>query len=245
MKQELIEYYDELYLHTNNIPHAQQTEHIRKKEIVNKTYKHKTVRDGTTYESTVPLIKITRGTCPECDCHTYSYDMWRGEKVCPQCGLVLEEGLAQQPIHQTAYRKPKRGYTYQEKKFLRKYGHHKFTTDTKEWLENCNNKMIKALSNQAMLNKNQEMQVKYILDTMGYKKLHSRATQPQIISAVIRYVLKQSYTVPALLRYNQNIFKELLTKEIYDVVERNIKNYYKMLNNEEQHPLKSKNKKGK
>lgn len=226
MNEDLKLYYERLFEHENYLPHAQQTEHIEKRTIINKNQKYIIERNGITYQNTLPLIDITYGSCPECDCKTYSYDQWRGEKVCPQCGLVLEEGLAQQPYYSEAYRKPKTTLTWEEKNFLKNYGHYKYLNNSKDWLNNITNKTIKSLTGQAQLNKQQQMETKYILDVMGFKKLHSRATKSQIISAVIRYVLKRSKTTPALLRYNCGIFKDNLTPEVYNKVEENINKYF-------------------
>ena len=222
MQEDIKKYYDNLFTHNNHLPHAPQTEHIKKRSISDKKKKHNKTKNNITYHDTLPLIQLDRGSCPECDCKTCSYDMWRGEKVCPQCGYVFVEGLAQQPYHCETYRKPQTDYTWEEKQYLRKYGHNHFTTNTKEWINNHDNKTIQSLSCQAQMNKLQKMEVKYIIDTIGFKKLHSRADKPTIICAVIRYVLKQTYKKSTLLRYNQGIFKDLLTKEAYEVVERNI-----------------------
>lgn len=227
MNSILNEYYSQLYHHNNNLPKAPQTEHVKKRTVISKRQKYKKRNDSTSYINTLPLINIERGTCPECDCRTYSYDSWRGEKVCPQCGLVLEEGIAQQPYHKEIYRKPNKSLTWEEKRFLRKYGHHRITTDSKEWWNNYDNKTIKCLTSQAMMNKRQKMETQYIIDNIGFKKLHSRANKPEIICAVIRYVLKKENYSSSLLRYNQGIFKENLTKEIYDIVENNIKKYFR------------------
>lgn len=226
MHEDLREYYNSIFQHENHIPHATQTEHIKKRTIVNKNQKYRITRNGITYRNTLPLLNLEYGHCPECNCKTYSYDTWRGEKVCPQCGLVLEEGIAQQPFHREIYRKPVNDFTWEEKKYLKKYGHSIFLSNSKEWANNHNNKSIKSLSNQAQLNKRQSMETKYIIDNMGFKKLHSRANKPEIICAVIRYVLKQNCTNPSNLRYNQGIFKNLLTPEIYRVVENNIIKYF-------------------
>lgn len=224
-------YYSNLFNHKNNLPHAPQTEHIAQREVLDKNHKYYSEKNSIKYENTLPLIKITRGSCPECDCKTYSYDVWRGEKVCPQCGLVLEEGIVQEPRYQETYKQPKQGFTWEEKQFLKSHGHIKFMPNSDEWLNNHNNRTIKSLFNQAQLNKAHQIEAKYILDTIGFKKLHSRATKPQIISAVIRYVLKQTKISPSLLRYNQGIFKDLLTPEVYSIVEQNINKYFKKIEN--------------
>ena len=231
MNENINKYYNELFEHDNYLPHAQQMEHIKKRTIINKNQKYIIQRNGITYENTLPLINIEYGSCPECGCKTYSYDQWRGEKVCPQCGLVIDEGMAQQPFFCEAYRKPKTTLTWEEKNFLKNHGHYKYLNNAKDWMNNITNKMIKSLTGQAQLNKQQSIETKYILDVMGFKKLHSRATKTQIISAVIRYVLKQNKTPPALLRYNCGIFKENLTPEIYDKVEENITKYFKNIKN--------------
>ena len=232
MNEDLTEYYNSLYNHKNNLPKAQQNEHIKNRNIINKNQKYKIKRKGIIFENTLPLINIERGSCPECDCKTYSYDQSRGEKVCPQCGLVLEENIPQVIPTRDVYKKPNNDFTWEEKMFLRKNGHHRYQTDTKQWYNNHDNRTIKSLSNQAQLNKKQQIETKYIIDCMGFKKLHSRANKPEIICAVIRYVLKQSYTIPSLLRFNQGIFKELLTQDTYDIVERNIKEYFDKRNAE-------------
>lgn len=222
MNEETRKYYSNLFSHENHLPHAPQTEHIQKKEIINPYHKHTETINGLTYNNTLPLIKLTIGTCPECDCHTYSYDSWRGEKVCPQCGLVLEEGIAQQPYHREAYKKTSNTWTLDEKRFLRKYGKYPYATPTREWVNNIDNKTIQSLTCQAQLNRKQKIETKYIIDNIGFKKLHGSATKPVIISAVIRYVMKRTCKKPSLLRYNQGIFKELLTSEVYTIVENNI-----------------------
>lgn len=222
MNEETKKYYSNLFLHKNHLPHAPQTEHIKKREVINKHQQYKKTVNGLTYTNTLPLIKITPGKCPECNCHTYSYDRWRGEKVCPQCGLVLEEGISQSSHNREAYHKPDKTWTWEEKRFLKKYGNYPYTTPTREWLNNIDNKTIQSLCCQAQLNHKQKIETKYIIDNIGFKKLHGSATKPVIISAVIRYVLKRTCKKPSLLRYNQGIFKDLLTKEVYKVVEKNI-----------------------
>ncbi len=234
MNEDIKKYYNDLYTHNNNLPRAPQNEHIKKRNILNKKQKYKITRNNITYTNTLPLVNITRGTCPECDCKTYSYDSWRGEKVCPQCGLVLEENIPQIIPTRDIYKQPSKDYTWEEKMYLRKYGHHRYTTDTKQWLNNHDNRTIKSLSCQAQLNKKQQIETKYIIDCIGFKKLHSRANKPEIICAVIRYVLKQNNTIPSLLRYNQGVFKGILTPRIYEVVERNINKYFNKTRNEEQ-----------
>jgi len=222
MNDETIQYYNNLFSHQNNLPHAPQTEHIQKREIINKNQKYTKTNNGITYENTLPLIKITHGTCPECDCKTYSYDMWRGEKVCPQCGLVLEEGIAQQPYYTEIYKKHNHSLTWEEKLFLRKHGHHKYQIPAEEWNDNIDNKTIKSLAGQAQLNRHQQIELKYIIDTIGFKHLHPKANKPEIICAVIRYLMKQTYNSPSNLRYNQGIFKDLLTEDVYQIVECNL-----------------------
>lgn len=226
MNKEIKEYYNRLYTHTNNLPRAQQTEHIKKKTIINKSQKHKTKQDNIIFENNLPLIHIERGSCPECECKTYSYDNWRGEKVCPQCGLVLEENIPQIIPTRDIYKAPSKDYTWEEKTFLRKHGHHRYTTDTRQWYNNHDNRTIKSLSNQAQLNRKQQIETKHIIDCMGFKKLHSRASKPEIICAVIRYVLKQNKIIPSMLRYNIGIFRDTLTPKTYKVVEHNIQKYF-------------------
>lgn len=229
MTQDINNYYNKLFQHENHLPHAQQTEHIQKREIIDKNHKYTIENGNVTYQNTLPLLKITRGSCPECNCKTYSYDQWRGEKVCPQCGLVIEEGIAQQPYYSETYRKPKTTLTWEEKNYLRKHGHYKYLNNPRDWINNITNKTIKSLTGQAQLNKQQQMETKYILDVMGFKKLHSRATKTQIITAVIRYILKKSKTKPPLLRYNIGIFKDNLTPEVYNKVEENITKHFKQV----------------
>jgi len=230
MNKETKKYYNKLFQHENHIPHAPQTEHIKKRNIINKNQEYKIIKNGITYKNTLPLINIDYGSCPECNCKTYSYDMWRGEKVCPQCGLVFEEGIPQQPYYSETYRKPRTTLTWEEKQYIKQHGHYKYYNNSKEWMNNINNKTIKSLTGQAQLNKEQQIETKYIIDIMGFKKLHSRATKPQIITAVIRYVLKQHKTTPAMLRYNNGIFKDNLTPEVYDKVEENITKYFQETN---------------
>lgn len=227
MNDNISKYYDELFTHKNNLPRAPQSEHIRKREIIDKNHKYRITDNDIIFENTLPLINIERGTCPECDCKTYSYDSWRGEKVCPQCGLVLEENIPQIIPTRDVYKKPSTDFTWEEKMYLRKYGHHRYSTDTKQWYNNHDNRTIKSLSCQAQLNKKQQIETKYIIDNMGFKKLHSRANKPEIICAVIRYVMKQSGTIPPLLRFNQGVFKDFLTQDIYNIVEQNITNFFK------------------
>ena len=229
MNKTIQQYYNKLYTHKNNLPHAPQTEHTQHTQTIQKKYKHTTTKNGITYTTHLPLLKITRNTCPECNCHTYSYDTWRGEKVCPQCGLVLEDNLTNtHPIQPQTYKHTHKSFTKEEKQFLRKHGHYKkiYNGQKKEWTNNHNNRTIQTLTSQAQLNKRQKNETQYIIDTIGFKKLHSRASKPEIISAVIRYVMKQTYTNQAQLRYNQNIFKNLLTKEVYEVTEKNIQKHF-------------------
>ena len=228
--KDLKEYYNQLYTHHNNIPQAQQNEHIKHREIINRNQKYNKTVNGITYTNTLPLIKIKRSGCPECGCKTYSYDYWRGEKVCPQCGLVFEEGIAQQPPNYETYRKPRQGFTWEEKRYLRQQGRYKYPTNTKEWLNNHNNRTIQSLTCQAQLTKKQKYETKYIIDTIGFKKLHSRATKPTIIAGVIRYIQKHEYTQQTLLRYNQGIYKNLLTADDYNIIEKNIEKHFNNIN---------------
>lgn len=225
MDQQTKKYYTQLYTHKNNIPQAPQNEHITHKELIVDKLPYHITKNNITYTNKLPLYKITRGQCPECNCKTYSYDQWRGEKVCPQCGLVLEENRTNYKEPLQPRPRPLKTLTYEDKKFLKKLGHKHYTANKKEWTHNYNNITIQTLSNQAQLNKKQKIETQYIIDTLGFKKLHSRATKPEIIAGVIRYVMKQTYSNQAQLRYNQGIFKNLLTKEIYNIIERNIKKH--------------------
>lgn len=243
MNDELTEYYSNLYSHENHLPHAPQTEHVKKRELINKNQKYIKVKDNITYENTLPLFNIEYGTCPECNCNTYSYDMWRGEKVCPQCGLVLEEGIAQQLYTKEIYKKPETCFTWDEKKFLKKYGHGSYTIPAQEWMNNLDKKTVQSLMSQAQLNRKQKNETKHIINTIGFKKLHSKAKKTEIICAVIRYVQKQNYDNIALLRYNYGIFKEFLNEDVYNVVENNINKYMSKTDLSEQHHSYENNKK--
>lgn len=225
------EYYQQLYTHTNNLPKAPQNEHIQKRKTINKKTPYTTNKNGITYTTHLPTYQITRGHCPECNCKTYSYDKHHGEKVCPQCGLVLEDTLPQTDKHtntnNTPLHTPYHGYTYEEKKYLRTHQHHKppYTANKTHWWNKHTTQLIHTLTSQAQLNKTQKIQTQYIIDTIGFKKLHSRANRQTIITAVIRYILKQTYTTTQSLRYNTGIYKNNLDKETYDLIEQNIQKH--------------------
>lgn len=234
----LQQYYQQLYTHTNNLPRAQQNEHIQKRKTINKKTPYTTHKNGITYTTHLPTYQITRGECPECNCKTYSYDKWRGEKVCPQCGLVLEDTLPQTTHYtnttNTPLHKPHIGYTIEEKKYLKQTTNHKppYTANKTHWWNKHTTQLIQTLTSQAQLNKKQKLQTQYIIDTIGFKKLHSRANRQTIITAVIRYILKQNYKNTTTLRYNIGIYKNTLDKETYTTIEENIQKYMtKQLNN--------------
>lgn len=233
-KETIKQYYKKIIPTHNNLPKHPQNEYITERTITQKKYPYTTRTHNITITIKLPLIKLKRGHCPECNNTTYSTDYHRGEKVCNKCGLVISDNMTnytpsvytQKQYYQDAYKPDEKKYFQQ-----RKRRHLTPQTPKKIWVKHNNILHIETLCQQAQLNTTQTALVKHIILCNGYKKLHSRYDKTVITLAVIRYVQKQavSSTQNNRLRYDREPYKDNLLPEVYKKIEENIiknmKNY--------------------
>lgn len=216
-KKYLREIYSKRLNSNTNLPHAQQYEHIRKQN---------TIKEISYLKTTKKLIKLEIGSCPMCDSPSYCVDYWHGERVCPECGCVIDTVLFEEPSFHQHNTIDRQRFTYKEKKYL-KSKNYLFLTEAKEWKRRQIQREIDVLSSSIQLNVYNKEKVQDIIKTVGLKRLHSREDVTTIICAVIRYVLKnQKYVNLVGLRYDRGIFKNNLNAKQYKVVENNINKYY-------------------
>ena len=216
------EYLHELYskrLHSNtNLPHAQQFEYIRKQINVKEVPYCQTMKK---------LVKIEVGACPNCDSTSYCVDYYHGERVCPECGCVIDTVVFERPSYAQLNKvAPREKFSYKDKEYL-KAKNYTYVTEAKEWKKRQIQREIDVLSSSMELNISSKQKVETIIEKVGLKKLYSRGDVTTIICAVIRYILKnQKYVNLVLLRYDRNIFKDNLTPKEYNIVERNIEKHF-------------------
>ena len=205
-------------LHENiNLPHLQQYEHV---------YKQNTIKEVKYKKTKKRVVSLELGLCPNCDSKTYCVDYIHGERVCPQCGYVFDEFVFEKPRYLSAMNIERGQLSYQDKQYL-KLKNYKFVTEAQAWKKRQIQREIDVLTSYIELNKSNKQIVEEIIEKVGLKKLHSRASSTTIICAVIRYVLKsQSCKNLVSLRYDRSIFKENLSAKEYIIVEKNIIKHY-------------------
>ena len=196
-----------------NLPQKQQFEHIVSRETIDSEYKYE--------NTTKKLLKLEIGLCQECQSSTYVIDYHRGERVCPECGYVFNNTVFEKPryiIHNTEN-------TIYPQKYMKFTNNKKYLymTEAKKWKEAQIQREIDVISTSLQLSKYNKEKLKEIIKAHGLKKLHSKANVTTIICAVARYLLKNTKNNPLVsLRYDRGVFETNLSRQEYEIVEKNI-----------------------
>lgn len=220
-KKTMHELFNERIHMNTNLPQAQQFEHVKKTTVIDPQHQYK--------RTTKKLVKLEIGSCPSCDSTTYCVDYFHGERVCPKCGLVLDNIVFEIGSKYTYIPtlNSKRTYSYKEKQFLRSKNY-LYYTEAQEWKKQQISREIDVICSALGVNSKTKKYVREIISkTENMKKLHSKATISTIIAAVTRYVMKNHQRKNIVeLRFDRNVFKDTLNRNDYDIVEKNIKKMF-------------------
>lgn len=197
-----------------SLPQKQQFEHIMNKETIDPECKFE--------NTTIQLVKLEIGLCPECDNTSYCIDYFRGERVCPKCGYVFSNTVFERPRYKPIPKEYGNVYTQRYPRYTnnKKY---LYATEAKEWKKRQIQREMDVVCTSLQMSSYNKKRLQSIIDNVGLKKLHQKANMTTIICAVARYLLKNQEHKPlVLLRYDRGIFKDNLSKQEYMVVEKNI-----------------------
>ena len=188
-------------------------------------------------------------TCHECNYPLVAMDPLRGERVC-ECGMTnkikimiadmdLKKQHSGEPLNN-----PKSGYTYDERKYLKKVrrakhktrtrveetkkGNHgvylKNNTKTSDWKKKQYILALGIISSQLLMTKTQKKKVEEIIVTHSLSMIHSRVNHKTTIAGICRYVLMKDSFSAGELRFNRSVFEFVgLSKPTYNIIEHNLK----------------------
>lgn len=215
---------------------------IKDKSNYDASFTNFKIRDARHYWLNTEIQKCTKknkkelidtDNCPDCGADVMANDYHRGELVCKDCGLVLNEitleiddpffkGRSFEKLHvgNRYLSEEKRVLTKQHKKDPYKTGLHKQEDPIKKLSLNQYYLFVKKVSEELNMGKEEINTVKNILKTYKLKQIHSCLKYEQVTLGICLYILRSNGYV---VSYKNKLINSVgLNKIHYKVIKRNL-----------------------